>query len=256
MIFFSPKKKKIVLITIFLIITVIAVYLNRSYAHIYTKIGVAGLKFPEQGELYMINDGLTTDKNIIYTALGDSLTAGVGTDSPEETLPYLLAQDLGQDDKRVILSNLAVPGARTSDIIGIFLSKAIEDRPDVVTLLIGVNDIHNHVSAAQFRKNYEEILIRLSKETKATIYAVNIPFIGGSDIMLPPYQYFFDSRVKEFNEIIKELANQYAVQYIDLYSPSVNLFKKSGAHYSRDSFHPSAAGYKIWADIIYAGINK
>jgi lysophospholipase L1-like esterase len=256
MIFFNPKKKKIVLIIIFLIIAAIAVYLNRSYAHIYAKIGAAGLKFPEQGGIYMINDDLTTNKGLIYAALGDSLTAGVGTDSPEETLPYLLAQGLGADDKKVVLKNLAVPGARTSDVINVFLPEAIEAQPDVVTLLIGVNDIHNHVSVTQFRKNYEEILSRLSKETKATIYIINIPFIGASDLMLPPYQCFFDSRTKEFNKIIKELANQYEIKYIDLYSPTVNLFKQSGAHYSRDSFHPSAAGYKLWAEIIYAGINK
>lgn len=245
-----------VLIIIFLIIAAIIVYLNRSYAHIYAKIGAAKLESPEQGGIYMINDNLKADPDSVYVALGDSLTAGAGADLPEEALPYLLAQNFGTGDKQIILKNLAVPGARTSDIINVFLSKAIEVQPDVVTLLIGVNDIHNQVSAAQFRKNYEEILSRLSKETEAKVYVVNIPFIGASDLMLPPYQYLFDSRTKEFNRIIKEVANQYQIKYIDLYSPTVNLFKQSGAHYSRDSFHPSPAGYKIWAEIIYAGINQ
>jgi lysophospholipase L1-like esterase len=119
-----------------------------------------------------------------------------------------------------------------------------------------VNDIHGNISKKDFKNNYEEILSRLTKETKAKIFVVNIPFLGGTDLLRFPYNFYFEYQTKEFNEVIKNLSENYKVQYIDLYSETVDKFKKEGDHYSVDSFHPSEKGYSEWAKIIYDGINK
>lgn len=254
---FSRNKKKLIILAIILAITVPAVYLNRAYSHIYGVLGAANLKPVEVDETYLINNmnGLATT-TLIYAALGDSLTAGVGTDTYEEVWPYLLAQKLTGDNRQILLNNHSIPGAMTSDVIDKLLPDAIKENPDMITLLIGANDIHNEVSAKEFKQNYEEILSRLKKETKAAIYIINIPFIGSEELMFPPYQFIFEARTKEFNGIIKDLAEKYSIRYIDIYAPTVDLFKKSGDHYSKDLFHPSASGYKLWADIIYDHINQ
>jgi len=243
------------ILSLIIFCAIIGFYLNRSYAHIYDTIGAANLRPVNSAGQHLIINNMATTTGSTYVALGDSLSAGVGTDRTEEYLPYLLVKKLAGDDKRIVLRNYSVPGFKTADLLGELLSPAIDTKPDIVTVLIGVNDIHNKISAADFRKNYEEILSRLTRETTAKIYVINIPFIGADKMMLPPYQFYFDSQTKEFNTIIKELAVKYSVSYIDLYTPTVALFKKSGSHYSADLFHPSAAGYKIWADIIYAYIN-
>lgn len=262
----NSNKKKLLVLAIILVI-IAAAYLNRAYSHIYGVLGAADLK-PANGQgTYLmgetnliegvnpINNMATT--SLIYVALGDSLTAGVGTDSYQEILPYLLAEKFSAGgDKQVVLKNHSVSGAETADVITNLLSTAINDNPDIVTLLIGVNDIHNKVSVAKFAENYEEILNRLQRGTKAKIYVINLPFIGSDKLMLPPYQALFDERTREFNEVIRGLAAKYSTKYIDLYSPTVNLFKRSGDHYSQDLFHPSATGYKVWSDIIYDRINQ
>jgi len=263
------RKKYLILVIILAVAS--GIYLNRAYAHIYGAIGGANLR-PVNGEkTYIMTDvyllegfdllnGVMaineTDNTLIYTALGDSLTAGAGTVRDKEILPYLLAGKIFAKDKQIILQNRAVPGAKTADVIANFLPAAIGDNPDIITLLIGVNDIHDKVSAGEFQKNYEEILSRLKNETSAEIYVINLPFIGADSLMLPPYQSLFDARTREFNKIIKKLADKYSVKYINLYSPTVDLFKHSGNHYSSDLFHPSAFGYQLWADIIYDSINK
>ncbi len=248
---------KKILILVFAIVILLGIYLNRAYSHIYSIIGAADLKPVEVRETYLINNmNGTATTTLVYAALGDSLTAGAGTNSYEEILPYLLSEKLTGDDKQILLNNYSVPGIETAGVISDLLPDAIKDNPDIVTLLIGANDIHNKVSAREFKKNYEEILSRLKKETKAAIYVINIPFIGSDKLMLPPYQFLFDLRTREFNGIIKNLADKYSVQYIDLYAPTVDLFKHSGDHYSKDLFHPSATGYKLWADIIYDHINQ
>ena len=249
----SSNKKKIIILAIILVI-IAGVYLNRAYSNIYGILGAANLKPADGRGTYSINNMATT--SLVYAALGDSLSAGVGTDNYQEVLPYLLAEKFAGGDKTVILKNYSISGMKTAGIIASFLPAAINNSPDIITLLIGVNDIHDKVSVAKFAENYEEILRRLRQGTRAEIYVINIPFIGADSLMLPPYQSLFDGRTREFNEIIKDLAAKYSVKYIDLYTPTVDLFKRSGDHYSSDLFHPSAAGYKLWAEIIYDNINK
>lgn len=257
---FTKNKRKFIIIVIVLIFFAAAIYLNRAYSHIYSTIGTAGLTPVDNSAQYFIGAANQIKNmeitNIVYSALGDSLTAGAGVDDYKESLSYILAEKLSGGEKTVILNNHSLPGVETAGIIADYLEPAISDDPDLVTVLIGANDIHNKVSVKKFTENYEEILSRLKKETKAEIYVINIPFIGADSLMLPPYQALFVARTKQFNKIIKELADKYSVTYIDLYTPTVELFKHSGDHYSRDLFHPSAVGYKLWADIIYDHINK
>jgi lysophospholipase L1-like esterase len=250
---FTPKSRLLTGFIIFLAV-IAGIYLNRAYTHIYDIIGAADLPSVNQRESYIINNNMNSS-NIVYVALGDSLSSGVGTDRVGDSFPYLLAKKMSGAGE-IILHNRAIPGEETASLISDLLPLAVDDKPDVVTLLIGVNDIHNFTSARDFQENYNKILERLTKETTAKIYVINIPFLGADTLMLPPYQAAFDLRTKEFNSIIKELAAKYSINYVDLYTPTVSQFKKSGDHYSVDLFHPSAAGYKIWADIIYAGFNK
>ncbi len=245
---------------IIIFVIVLLTYFNRSYAYIYQKIDAARLKSPDKARIYMIENDLNISnqpvkKNLVYAALGDSLTAGVGVDDYRKSYPYLLAQYFAGNDYQITLKDRAVPGAKTKDLLAGLLPGTINDNPDIVTILIGVNDIHGEISHEIFKDNYENILKRLTTETKAKIYVINIPLIGASNLLLPPYNYLFDIRTKEYNKIVQELALKYNVKYIDLYTPTESLFKTKGSHYAADFFHPSAEGYKIWADLIYANLN-
>lgn len=242
--------KKVYLAIIILLI-IAGIYLNCSYTYIYNEIGSTNLRSPDTQRTYMItNTTPNKAQPIVYTALGDSLTAGVGVNNYQQAYPYLVAEKLAERGPAVTLKDLAVSGANTSDVIKGQLADAIASKPNIVTLLIGVNDIHNNVGKTNFQKNYEEILSQLTKNTTAKVYTISIPYIGANTLFLPPYQLYFNSKTKEFNEMIKELAAAYKVQYIDIHTPTVNTFKKSGPRYSADLFHPSADGYKLWADII------
>ncbi len=254
--YMGNNRKKIWLVVGLIIGLVIIIYLNRAYANIYNTIGAANLEPVNLAGSYLVSNNMPDTTEITYVALGDSLMAGAGVDAPEESLPYLLAQKMSETGKTIDLKNFSVPGFKSSDLIIDLLPKAVAANPTVVTLLIGANDIHNQVSEEDFRKNYSHILDRLTKETQAKIYVINIPFIGADIMMLPPYGAYFKHQTEKFNKIIKELASERSLSYIDLYSPSLSLFQKPGDHYSSDLFHPSARGYKIWADIIYDSISK
>lgn len=247
------KQKKFYYFIILLVIN-LAIYINLANAFIYFRIGEGDLIIPVNQNSYYMTD-YKNGTEIKYVALGDSLTAGSGAKNYQEMYPYLLAKKISEAGNKVTYENYSQPGAKSQDLIDILLTPAIAASPNIVTLLIGINDIHNHVGKDQFRKNYQFILERLTKETKAKIYLINIPSIGSNTIILPPLNYYFDKETSDYNKIIKELADVYKVKYIDLNSPIKNLFKNDGTHYSVDSFHPSALGYKLWAQIIYDHFN-
>lgn len=246
-------KKKIIYFSILLFVVNLIIYINLANAFIYFRIGEGGLVNPSLVSSSNMISG-TGDK-ITYAAIGDSLTSGVGADTFKEVYPYLIAEKINETGKSVSLENFSAPGAKTQDLINVLLDPAVKAQPDIITLLIGVNDIHNHIGLEQFKKNYQIILDRLTKETSAKIYLINIPRIGSNTIILPPLNFYFDVETDRYNEVIKELAATYNLTYIDLNSPTKDLLKKDGAHYSVDSFHPSAVGYKLWAQIIYDRFN-
>jgi len=249
------KRKKIIYGLI--IMAMIAAYLILAHYSIFYRIKYAGLKAPDRQDSYTLGANKNMISSSLYAALGDSLTAGVGASKYEESYPFLLAQKFTfQADGEVNLKNYSYPGAKTSDLINDLLTPAIAVKPDVVTLLIGVNDVYGNVSPAVFRKNYQLILDRLSKETKAKIYLINLPYLGSSKLLLTPYNYYYGWRTAKFNEIIRELAAAYSLKYIDLAEPTLVESKKNSSYYAEDLFHPSAVGYKLWARIIYDAINQ
>ncbi|MFA6190298.1 MAG: SGNH/GDSL hydrolase family protein [Candidatus Staskawiczbacteria bacterium] len=246
--------KKIYLIIILIIIVVLGIYINRSYAYIYNKTSQDNLLSPDKSQTYII-ESMKNDKDLIYVAVGDSLTAGVGVDNYKESYPYLLSEKMSGEGN-IILKNRSIPGFTTGNLKNELLSLAILDKPNIVTLLIGVNDIHNQISKKDFEENYDEILKELTTKTTAKIYLINIPYIGSSKLILPPYNLYFDFETKQFNKIIENLAQKYNLTYINLYSASKTEFEKSDSYYAKDLFHPSAKGYAMWANIIFANIYK
>jgi len=244
-------KVKYLIIIIAIIFALTLIYLNRSYAYIYNRIDKSNLQNPNMQQSYLLEAKNQNSKIINYVALGDSLTAGVGSTDYKQTLPYLLAENLSQKGA-VNLNNLAVPGAKTKDVIAYQLNQAIALNPDYITLLVGVNDVHGLVSLKKFQTEFQKIIDQLSTKTKAKIIIINIPYLGTSNLILPPYNWYFDKMTKNFNEAIKQTAAKKSLYYIDLYSQTKDSFAKNKKLYSSDFFHPSNEGYKIWAQIIYA----
>lgn len=224
-------------------------YIFLTNAYIYHRIHRGNLSVPTTEHTYIL-EGPGPRKT--YVALGDSLTAGVGVTSYTESFPHGVATLLSKK-YGVELQVLAYPGLRSKGVITEFLTTAVAAKPDIVTILIGTNDIHGRVSAQEFESNYRAILEGLG-DTKADIYAVSIPYIGSRTLVFPPMNFYFDWRTRHFNRIIQRLAAEYKVTYIDIAEPTKRELKPDTL-YSADSFHPNTVGYARWSHLIYADIS-
>ncbi len=243
--------KKIFIIILFLILA-LGLYLYLANAYTYYEFKHLGLKAPVVRNSYVFN-ATAVGETLNYVALGDSLTSGLALNKYGEAFPYLLADDLAGRGVKINLQNFSYPGYRTDDLINNLLEPAIAAKPQLVTLLIGTNDVYGYYSAEKFKKNYQTILERLTKETTAKIYAISLPFIG-VQAFLPPNNYYFERQIAEFNKIIKELAAAFGAKYIDIAEPTKAMFAGNGLYYAADGFHPSAAGQALWEKIIFDNI--
>lgn len=228
-------------------------YLWYAHASIYWKLGSLPIFAPGDYASYTI--GEQSASQITYIAVGDSLTAGVGVDSYVDSYPYSIATNISNDTQNAVkLVPFAIPGIRSEYVVGYFVEPIISSKPDIITILIGTNDIHGNVPNKVFKKHYREIVDRLSKETTAKIYLVNIPYIGTRNLIGLPYQYYFNWKIRQYNTIIKDIALEHQITYIDLYNDQ-SPQSLDNSYYARDFFHPNALGYALWAKYIYASFN-
>jgi len=240
------------LIIILVLIFFIGMSLNRMYAHIYNHIDNENLvsKVFDYSQSIKLGDGV--GDSVVYVAMGDSLTYGVGASSIENTFPYYFASSLVEKDKNVEMFNLGIPGAKVGGMIDMELDRAIELQPDHVTVFIGTNDMHGFDNCDEFGNKLGMVLGKLKEQTDAKVLLINVPYLGGKSLILPPFNYFFDKLVKKYNIVIKELSIEYGVSLVDLYSSTKEAFDNNPELYSSDGLHPSDAGYKYWSKFIYA----
>ena len=141
--------------------------------------------------------------------------------------------------------NLGMSGNRTSQLFDRLYRDAIAFQPDIISILIGINDLwHRHdankiaTTDEQIELNYRSILKRLKKETNAKI------------VMLAPFQLdaeataYLRDDLKTLLPIVRRLADEYA----DVYIPLDTLFEEalktqpSPLYYSEDGVHPTVWG--------------
>ncbi len=153
------------------------------------------------------------------------------------------------DDMDFEFINRGISGNRTCDLLARLDKDVIEHQPDIVTILIGINDtwrrfdMNDPTSAEQFRSNYETILKRIKSETKAKI------------IMMEPFLLYgmgMDHFRPDLNEKI-DVVRQLAKEYADFYIPLDGIISAACVEYedqtvlSADGIHPADEGKKVIA---------
>ena len=159
--------------------------------------------------------------------------------------------------------NQGISGNRTSELFDRFYKDALAFEPDVISILIGINDIWHRYGGskiattdAQFALNYRSILERIRRESNAKIMIL-APFLLDKE----PFEGMRED-LKRALPIVRELAEEFA----DVYVPLDELFEKvlpeqpEPLYYSGDGVHPNLNGRafigKAYAEAIKPLIEK
>ncbi len=108
--------------------------------------------------------------------LGDAYTAGYATDQPRrDSWPQQLVDSLARSGMEVRLTNLAVRGYSSGQVLEEQLDQVAPSQPDVVTLQVGINDLL-YGEMEWYRGNVETILDRLLESLRSDrVFVVTTP---------------------------------------------------------------------------------
>lgn len=241
-------------VTLFLLLS--GIYLNRAYSHRFDFIADHLQLEPMDKNYFSIGSDDNNNQTLRYAALGDSLTAGVGADENQFTFPFILANYLADQTKsKIEVINIAQGGATSQNVLDNQITPTLDFNPDLITILIGINDMHDHVKIDDFKQNLSKIIDKL-RQTKAEIIVINIPYLGSTQSTWPPFKSYFDWQTKRFNNAINEVASSKNIKLLDLYSENETYTSELNDFYSPDYFHPSSSGYIKWAKYIYDNLGN
>ena len=154
-----------------------------------------------------------------------------------------MIQDSYSDDSFEFV-NLGISGNRTEHLVARLESDFIEIQPDIVSIMIGINDVWHHYSHGiettdeQFEENYRTVLDAIKSRTNARILMIQ-PFL--LETVAPAKQVLCEELARK-QAIIQKLADEYADAYLPLDEILHQEVDVEPAEYSADGVHPTPDG--------------
>ena len=176
-----------------------------------------------------------SSNDIIF--LGNSITAG--TDWMEL---------LGRADVR----NRGISGDITFGVLE-RLDEVTEGKPAKVFILIGINDISRNVPDSFIIRNYLKMVQRIKKASPKTKIYFHTLLPVNNEFTQFKNHYNKDEHILYVNEALKKIGAQEQITVIDLYPHFLDSDKKLDKKFTIDGLHLTAAGYKVWADLLKKG---
>ncbi|PJZ56545.1 arylesterase [Leptospira barantonii] len=185
----------------------------------------------------------SNDSKIRILFFGDSLTAGLGLNSPDEAFPALIEKSLNQNGISSQAVNAGMSGDTTSGGLA-RLEWAMSTGFDLFVLELGANDSMRGISPDQTEKNLKEIVARVRKKNpKAKILLVGMktfPNLGKE------YR-------KKFEAIFPKLSKEENLPLVPFFMDGVAGIKKLN---QKDGIHPTAEGHKILSKNLLPFVQK
>lgn len=200
----------------------------------------------------VVNPSPNPAAELRYLALGDSYTIGQSVDAlerwPVQLTALLREAGYNYNDPRII----ARTGWTTDQLETAIDEANIQEKYDLVTLLIGVNDQYRGRNVEDFRTQYIEVLnkaIALANNNTKNVIVVSIPDWGVSPFGASRDRDKISQEIDLYNSVKKEETIKKGVQFINITTISRQALNND-IYIASDNLHFSGAMYKLWVDEI------
>lgn len=166
--------------------------------------------------------------------------------------PLLVKSKLNYDyPGKYEIINRGIAGHRITDLYARIKDDLINLKPDVLSVLIGINDVwheieaNNGVDAEKFEKIYDMFL----SEVKAALPDIKIILLGAyvtkSSATEESWDYFYPE-AKKRAESAKRLAEKHGAVYVPLQEKfDEAVAKMPEPYWTLEGVHPTEAGYQL-----------
>jgi acyl-CoA thioesterase-1 len=206
-----------------------------------------------------MNPAAHATRSLTYLALGDSYTIGTGATHESRNFPSQLAARVERATRRPVeLVNPAVNGFTSIDLIAKELGYINDLKPDLVSLLIGVNDLVQGRSVEQYRESLVEIYDTVASLhlRRGRVVAVSIPNWS----VVPAARHYGDPirirvQTDQFNAATREEAERRDFTWVDITAVSTSAMGSPG-WVAADDLHPGDRQYAAWAEVIWSAVRE
>ena len=154
-------------------------------------------------------------------------------------------------EKKIQVYNRGIGGNRVVDLYARWKVDALNMRPDVLSILIGVNDTwhafgsNNGVGVERYGRIYHEILTWTKQALPEIKIVLCEPFVLEFGAVANEWLEEIDDRRK----IVKNLSKEFDLPFVPIQSVLNDALKQAPPKYwLNDGVHPSLAGHQLIAD--------
>ena len=196
--------------------------------------------------------------------LGDSITQG--GEAPGGYV-WILRRYLTTLYPNIEVINAGISGHKSTDMLARYQRDVIDQKPDMVTISVGVNDVwhgfyDNHpegdgpraVTLADYRKNVEEMVTRaIAVKAKVVILTTTV--------IHEDLQNRENAKLVGYNAALKEIAKKHHALFVDFQKPFHALIRDYQAIGGRDNLltndgvHMNGLGNKIMAYTLLSALD-
>lgn len=195
-------------------------------------------------------------KTILFQ--GDSITDAGRSREVDQNLgvgyPNLVSAQLAfENPGKYNFYNRGISGNRIVDIYARIKRDIINLKPDIMSILVGINDVwhevdfggKNGVDADKFYKIYDMLIEEIKAELPDIKIIIMSPYVLKTERTEPDWDYF-ETEVVKRAEAAKRIAQKYNLPFVDLQAEFDKAIEKADALYwTYEGIHPTYAGHEI-----------
>ncbi len=191
---------------------------------------------------------------------GDSITDGgrqrTGSDYNHimgQDYAYILAAEIGADspERELVFVNRGISGNRVPDLEARWAADTLALKPQLLSILIGVNDLlatgERAVTAEQFEEGYDALLAETVAALPGTKIVLGVPFLLPVGKQKEGYAVTM-AEMKKRQAAVDRLGAKYHLPVVEYQRAfDAALAKAPAEHWSWDGVHPTYAGHGLIA---------
>lgn len=183
---------------------------------------------------------------------GDSIGEGY-YDSEKGGWVSQLSRFLKTSSDNLHIYNCSVSGESTREVLARFDTEINAKKPKTIIFALGTNDSwyfnndkeKTNVSLEEFKENLK-LLVSKSQKINSKIAFVGVPKVDESKVTPIPWRtevFYNNENIKKYNQTIKEICNEYKLEFIEVF----HLLENDDFS---DGLHPNTRGHtKLFEEI-------
>jgi len=187
-----------------------------------------------------------------FLALGDSYTVGEAVEPNErwshQLCDFLNAKGFNIEYPKII----AQTGWTTFELHQAIDEANIDQKYDLVSLLIGVNNQYRGESIEQFAGEFKSLLnqaLAFANHIKQHVIVISIPDWGVTPFAEGRDRAKIAKEINLFNQTKRAITEEMGVAFFDI-TPLTKLAETDNSLNASDGLHPSGLMYQKWATLI------